>query len=121
MTKSSVGYRKPPKHTRFAKGVSGNPRGRPKGSRNLRTLLDTELDRPITIREQGGRSRKLSKAEALIKRMVNTALEGDLRAHKLILEQYSGKDGKVSPDQPTVQFIIDGLNVTERDQEEIEP
>ncbi len=32
-----VGYCKPPKRTRFQPGQSGNPRGRPKGTKNLKT------------------------------------------------------------------------------------
>ena len=42
-----VGYGKPPKHTRFQPGQSGNPRGRPKGTKNLKTDLEEELSERV--------------------------------------------------------------------------
>ncbi len=48
-----VGYGKPPQHTRFRKGQSGNPTGRPKGARNLKTELLEELQEQILVREGG--------------------------------------------------------------------
>ena len=74
-----VGYRKPPKHTRFKPGQSGNLRGRPKGTNNLKTDLMEELDEKIVIRE-GDRSQKVSKQRALLKSVVNRAIKGDARA-----------------------------------------
>lgn len=41
-----IGYKKPPRHTRFRKGQSGNPKGRPKGTQNLKTDLAEELSEP---------------------------------------------------------------------------
>jgi hypothetical protein len=60
-----VGYGKPPRHTRFAKGQSGNPRGRPCGAKNFTTLLEEALDEPVTVTENGGR-RKVSKRQAIV-------------------------------------------------------
>jgi hypothetical protein len=51
-----VGHGKPPRHTRFKKGQSGNPRGRPKGSKNLPTLLTEALNEPVVVAENGKRS-----------------------------------------------------------------
>ena len=73
-----VGYRKPPKRTRFKPGQSGNPRGRPKGTKNLKTDLMEELGEKIVIRE-GDRSQKVSKQRALLKSVVNRAIKGDAR------------------------------------------
>ena len=75
----SVGYGKPPKHSQFPKGRSGNPKGRPKGQLNLKTDLAAELNRRIDIRE-GERRRRVTKQEALIKRLVEKGLNGDQRA-----------------------------------------
>ena len=80
----SVGYRRPPKKTRFKKGTSGNPRGRPKGSRNLATDLKEELDERVTVRESG-RPRRLTKQQVLVKTLMAKALQGDLKAAAAIL------------------------------------
>lgn len=73
-----VGYKKPPKHSRFKPGQSGNPRGRPKKS-TVGFELIQELNRSITIRENGT-EQKTSKAAALAKSLVARALGGDMRA-----------------------------------------
>ena len=79
-----VGYGKPPRHTRFQPGVSGNPRGRPKGTNNLKTDLTEELGENIVIRE-GDRSQKISEQRALLKSVVNRAIKGDVRAISIAL------------------------------------
>src|SRR5712691_10824972 len=83
-----VGYRKPPKTTRFKAGKSGNPKGRPKGSANLATDLSAELGEQITVRE-GGRPRRISKQRALIKSLMAKALQGDVRATTAVLALYA--------------------------------
>jgi Family of unknown function (DUF5681) len=75
----AVGYGKPPRQNQFPPGVSGNPKGRPKGKLNLATVLQTELNRTITVRE-GDRSRRLKKGNAWIVRTVNGALNNDAKA-----------------------------------------
>ena len=59
-----VGYKKPPKKTRFKPGRSGNPKGRPKGCKNMRTIVKDILDRNVTIRENG-RTRRVKFPEVL--------------------------------------------------------
>ena len=88
MSGYNVGYGKPPKATRFKKGKSGNPRGRPKGSLNLATDLTAELGEHITVREDG-RPRKVSKQRALIKSLMAKALQGDVRAMTSLLALYA--------------------------------
>lgn len=79
-----VGYGKPPEHTRFRPGQSGNPAGRPRAARNLSTLLESELKKPVTVRE-GGSVRSVAKREALVASLVNKALQGDIRASSLLI------------------------------------
>ncbi len=79
-----VGYGKPPEHTRFQPGRSGNPRGRPKGTKNLKTDLIEELGEKILIRE-GDQSRRISKQRAVVKAVVTRTLKGDARAAGLLL------------------------------------
>ena len=84
MTKS-VGYKKPPQHTRWTKGQSGNPTGRAKGQRNLKTDLATELAEFMQITE-GGVPKRITKQRAVIKALTAKAINGDPRAVQLILE-----------------------------------
>jgi hypothetical protein len=79
------GYKRPPVHTRFVAGRSGNPKGRPKGTRNLETDLREELAEQIPIRE-GERSLRVSKQRALLKALLAKALKGDTRAAAIVLQ-----------------------------------
>jgi hypothetical protein len=80
-----VGYGKPPKHTRFQKGRSGNPRGRPRGSKGWITLVREAVSAKVEVRENGRPLRKITKLEAAVKQVVNKAAGGDLRALALLL------------------------------------
>jgi len=80
-----VGYGKPPRYAGFKKGQSGNPRGRPPGSKNLTTLLNDALNEPVTITENG-RRRKITKREAVIKQLVNKSASADPRSLKILLD-----------------------------------
>jgi len=80
-----IGYRKPPKDNQFKKGSSGNPKGRPKGSKNFVTLLDKELAQTIVVTENG-KKKKLSRMQAMVKRIVAGALQGDQRSLLTLVE-----------------------------------
>ena len=82
-----VGYCRPPNAHQFPKDTSGNPKGRPKGARNLKTDLLEELGETMKVRE-GGRERWISKQRALIKTQVARALNGNDRAAAKIIELY---------------------------------
>src|SRR6516164_2754915 len=73
----AVGYGKPPRHGGFQKGRSGNPRGRPKGSKNFATLLAEALDEKVQVTEDG-RRRRIAKRELVIKQLVNKSAAADL-------------------------------------------
>ena len=81
----AVGYGKLPRHTRFEKGRSGNPKGRPSGAKNLSTLFIEALNESVIVAENGER-RKISKRQAIVKQIVNKAAKGDWRCTKLLLE-----------------------------------
>ena len=65
-----VGYGRPPVHTRFQKGQSGNPKGRQKGCKNLSTLMERVLDETVTIKENGSQ-KIITKREASSRQLVN--------------------------------------------------
>lgn len=67
-----VGYGRPPMMTRIRPGQSGNPRGRPKGARNLSTIVAAALSERVAINEKG-RRRWITKLEAAVKQLVNRA------------------------------------------------
>ena len=81
--KNRVGRGRPPLHTRFQKGRSGNPSGRPKGRRNLHTVMIKELLAPVTAKENG-RPVRVSKVQLLIKSLLAQALGGDMRAANIV-------------------------------------
>jgi uncharacterized protein (UPF0216 family) len=79
-----VGYKKPPLHSRFKKGQSGNARGRPRGSKNFSTLLTDALNEPVVVTEDG-RRRKISKRELGFKQLANKFAMAEAQATKMLL------------------------------------
>ena len=90
----SANYRKPPLHTRFKKGQSGNPRGRP--VKNLAGLLAAALNEKVTVTENGKR-RKVTKREAVIAQLVNKSASAELRATKMLIEMLRDIERKADP------------------------
>lgn len=80
---AAVGYRSPPEHYRFKKGVSGNPRGRPKGTLNMATVLERTLREKMVITENG-RRKNVTKLEAAMKQLIDQATSGELKALQLL-------------------------------------
>jgi hypothetical protein len=80
----AIGYGKPPVHSRFRKGRSGNPGGRPRGKR-LATLLREALSETAMI-EIDGRPRRVSKGQATVALLIDRAAEADPRWMKLLLD-----------------------------------
>ncbi len=75
----TVGYKKPPVASRFQPGKSGYPKGRKKGSKNLKTLIKEAMTSLILIQE-GSTSRRVSKIEAVVMRQLQSALKGNERS-----------------------------------------
>lgn len=99
-----IGYGKPPKSHQFRKGQSGNRKGRPKGAKGLKSILDKELNEPVAINENG-RKRTLSKLELTIKQLATKAAKGDPRATEKLLEyvlRLADPDGDRSAADETV-------------------
>lgn len=84
-----IGYSKPPKQTRFKKGRSGNPTGRPKGSKSLKTFLMAALEEKVIVNENG-LSKQISKREAAAKQLANRAAMGDLPTIKVLAQYLAG-------------------------------
>jgi hypothetical protein len=79
-----VGYKKPPLHTRFKKGQSGNPRGRPRGAKNFSSVLNDALSQRVLVTENG-RSRKISKRELGIRQLVDKFAMAEVQATRMLL------------------------------------
>lgn len=88
-------FTRPPRNSRFKPGRSGNPKGRPKGTRNLKTDLDNLLRKRVQIREDG-EQRYVSRQELMLLRLFERAAKGDARAATQIL----GMVMKLEPKEP---------------------
>src|ERR687890_2610739 len=74
-----VSYGRPPRRTRFRPGQSGNPRGRPKGARSTGTIVTSVLNKKVSLTSASQR-RQVPLKEAIVLRMAEAALKGDLKA-----------------------------------------
>lgn len=109
-TSGGGGYCKPPTHTQFRPGQSGNPNGRPKGRKNFRTELAEELQELVQITE-GGRKREVSKQRALIKSAFAKAAAGNDRMLIAIFDKLVATDLRTETVDDTIdpgdQAILD--------------
>jgi Family of unknown function (DUF5681) len=116
-----VGYRNPPEYSRFKKGQSGNPRGRPKGTLNLATVLSKTLREKVVINEHGQR-KVVNKLEAAVKQLVNKSAAGDLAALRQLsaLVQSAEEQAAQAPvtnaplsedDQKVVQGVLERFDI----------
>jgi len=95
---NKVGYGTPPRQTRFKKGQSGNPRGRPKGSPNLTKVLKKALNETVIVNQDGQRKR-ITKLQAAATQLANKAASGDARAIEQTLRRVGDMDDE-HPAQP---------------------
>ena len=80
-----VGYGRPPKHSRWGPGVSGNPKGRKKGSRGLKTDLDAELRETLTIQVNGNKVKGTTQ-RLMLRTLATRAASGDVRASRILID-----------------------------------
>ena len=78
------GFGQPPRRSRFKPGQSGNPKGRRKGSRNLRTDVTTLMNKLVTVHHDG-KLRRVSLQEAMLLRMIEKSVGGDIKASSQVL------------------------------------
>jgi hypothetical protein len=91
-----VGYGRPPKHTQFKPGQSGNPKGRKEGSKNTSTVLAEELNRRTSVTENG-KQQRITKRHVIVKHTVNTAMS-DAKVAIAFIQQVLRSEG--STEQP---------------------
>jgi hypothetical protein len=119
-TDHEVGYARPPKHSQFKPGKSGNPQGRPKGTKNLKTDLAEELSEKIVVHE-GGNSRQISKQRAVVKSLVARTLKGDGPAARSLLPMMMRllDTGEGTQPEETEELHADELEILEAYKERI--
>lgn len=110
----AVGYCRPPKHSRFKPGQSGNPRGRLNRTEGHRRLLEEALDQPITIRE-GGKIHTIRHSEAMYRSLVARAVKGDLRAAALVTKLADRLGLSNPPDRDDKTLIVNVVKFSDLD------
>src|SRR6516162_9275442 len=80
----AVGYGKPPAASRFKSGQTGNAKGRPKGHKNLKTLIRQAMTTKISVQE-GTSNRQVTKIEGVVLRQLQNALKGNDRSAMAVI------------------------------------
>lgn len=112
----AVGYGKPPVQTRFQKGKSGNPKGRPKNSINVRTAIIKTLSGTVTVVENG-RPVTMSRPEALARQAYAHAAKGNPKFFQMVVEAADQHEAQI---EATRQRRVEAAKVDPKDQEIIE-
>lgn len=110
--KNKTGYGQPPQSSRFQKGRSGNPRGRPRG-RKSEIPYDSVLGQMVTIREDG-RERRVTAAEAFLLQLTQKGLAGDnsaTRASMAAIEEARGRQPNGGESPLVIRIVLVGMGI----------
>lgn len=122
-----VGYGKPPRHSQFKKGQSGNTKGRPKGSKNFARTLRNGMNRKMIVSENGER-RSITVHEAFVHKLIENALHGKTSDQIRLLREME----RLTPDlledrsERTTKIVFsfdggeEGLNLTKQEREKVD-
>ena len=108
-----VGYGRPPVATQFQKGQSGNPAGRPKGSKGISDVIAAALNERVTV-TMNGKRRSITKWEAACTQMANQAASGDAKAAKLMIELLHQSEARDDARAPGSQVGAEDLRVMDQ-------
>lgn len=101
---AQVGHKRPPKGSRFAKGASGNPKGRPRG-RHRTAPYEAVLGQMVTIRD-GALEKRMSAAEAFMLHLAKRGLEGDGPAGRALMTTIEEVSGQKTVGENRVEAIV---------------
>jgi hypothetical protein len=102
-----IGFGKPPKHTQFRKGQSGNPKGRPKGPKNISVRFRKILEEKVIVKTKGG-TRSMAMFDALLMQLVNKAMSGDMKSLQEVIrliEKLQEQEPYLNAPEFVVNFI----------------
>ena len=105
--KPAAGRGNPPKHRQFKRGVSGNPKGRPKGSKNLATLIENAAYDKITVTTKSGETKMMSRIHAATMQLANKAAQGDPKAVLQFMDWVDEIETRAANSKPTEFSISD--------------
>lgn len=108
-TPGVVGYGSPPTQSRFKKGQSGNPHGRPKKTPSFGELLEREGRRLVQLKTANGVT-AISKLEGLVRRVYQMGMEGDLAAARLIFQATVSQHANRSEDAPDSAIDVEAFD-----------
>jgi Family of unknown function (DUF5681) len=117
-----VGYGRPPVASRFKPGKSGNPKGRRKGIKNLKTLIKDAMTASIPIQE-GEKTRRVTRLEGVVLRQIQSALRGNDKSAMAVVRmalqlgflQDSGDSGEISLNREDERILNELLARSRKD------